>query len=572
MPDLPVIVLAFANDQDGHRYLRDLPEELRQIQTILEASEGKGLCKLVVRPNAGLDQIFETFTEHRDRVAVFHYGGHAGGDRLLLEATGTQGAVAHAEGLATFLGQRRNLQLVFLNGCSTRAQAAGLLDAGVGAVIATARDIEDTVARDFSVSFYTELTSGATLRAAYEAARGRVRAARGSAPSTYFRTRDLGPTSAVQENSHAEPADDRGFPWELRLRSGAELVERWSLPDAAGNPLFGLPPLPEQDLPESPFRGLTWFTAQDAEVYFGRGHQIREVFKQIKEPGRPPILLLHGASGVGKSSLLDAGLVPRLQASGVAVTYLRRKIEKGLLGSLREAFAPGDISAAAALGDSWRSEEQRLGKPLVVILDQVEEAFTRPGPDGSKELDDLVKALTEALAVRENRPRGKLILGFRKEWFAEVDRRLAEARLPRANLLITALDRRGIIEAIRGPARPGRLLDQYRLVIEDNLPEVIADDLIRNPDAASALAPTLQVLLTNMWKRAAKTSSGEHRFDRVLYESLRDEGYLLKSVLDDGLKAIGLWNDELESSGLALDLLESFTTDLGVVGQPPLSR
>ena len=103
MAELPVIVLAFANEQEGHRYLRDLPEELRQLQAILEAAEGKGLCNLVVRPNARLDQILETFTEHRDRVAIFHYGGHAGGDRLFLETTGTEGAVAHAEGLARII-------------------------------------------------------------------------------------------------------------------------------------------------------------------------------------------------------------------------------------------------------------------------------------------------------------------------------------------------------------------------------------------------------------------------------------------------------------------------------------
>jgi hypothetical protein len=274
MANLPVVLLAFANDHEGHRDLRDLPEELRLLQEILEAAAKKELCELVVRPNATLGQIFDVFTEYRDRVAILHYGGHAGGDRLFLETVGTQGAVAHAAGLAMFLGQRRNLQLVFLNGCSTRAQAAGLLDAGVGAVIATARDIEDTIARDFSRYFYQELVAGATLRPAYDAGRGRVRAAHGSAPGTYFRTRDLGPIDSVKENPHGAPADDRGFPWELRLRAGAELAERWSLPDAAGNPLFGLPPLPEQDLPENPFRGLAWFTAREAEVYFGRDHQI----------------------------------------------------------------------------------------------------------------------------------------------------------------------------------------------------------------------------------------------------------------------------------------------------------
>src|SRR4051812_3042120 len=157
MADLPVIVLAFANEQEGHRYLRDLPGELRQLQSILEAAEKKGLCELVVRPNATLDQVFDVFTEHRDRVAIFHYGGHAGEDRLLLEAAGSGGPVAHAEGLAAFLGQRRNLQLVFLNGCSTRAQVAGLIEAGASYVIATSRAIEDNVAREFAAGFYAEL-------------------------------------------------------------------------------------------------------------------------------------------------------------------------------------------------------------------------------------------------------------------------------------------------------------------------------------------------------------------------------------------------------------------------------
>ena len=373
MAELPIIVLAFANEQEGHRYLRDLPEELRQLQAILEDAEGKGLCKLVVRPNATLDQILETFTEHRDRVAIFHYGGHAGGDRLFLETKGTEGAVAHAEGLATFLGQRRNLQLVFLNGCSTRAQAAGLLDAGVAAVIATARAIEDAVAASSPPPSIPSWPRAAPLRAAYEAARGRVMAGRGSAPQAYFRTREAGETQAAPP---ADPSDDHGFPWEFR--PGTELVERWSLPDAAGNPEFGLPRLPERDLPESPFRHLAWFTAEHAEVFFGRGYQVRELYEQVTDPTGPPLLLLHGASGVGKSSLLDAGLVPRLEAGGRTVRYRRRDQQKGLLGTLRDALQLAEEQTA--LDEHWRAEEARLGKPLVLFLDQVEECFTRPDP------------------------------------------------------------------------------------------------------------------------------------------------------------------------------------------------
>ena len=376
MAELPVIVLAFANEQEGHRYLRNLREELRQLRAILEAAEKKELCKPVVLPNAILDEIFEAFTEHRDRVAILHYGGHAGGDRLFLETTGTEGAVAHAEGLATFLGQRRNLQLVFLNGCSTRAQAAGLLDAGVAAVIATARAIEDAIALEFAAAFYSELASGATLRAAYEAARGRVLAGRGSAPQAYFRTRDLGGTDHVP----VDPADDRGFPWELRLAPGAELDGRWSLPEAVGNPLFGLPAPSVDWLPETPYRGLQRFTHDESAVFFGRGRAIREIYNLVIDPGTRPVILYYGPTGVGKSSVLDAGLVPRLELSH-EVRYLRRDPDLGLLGTLRCGLAPGDQGTdpgpSLDLARLWLDRE-RPDRPLVVILDQAEEAFTRP--------------------------------------------------------------------------------------------------------------------------------------------------------------------------------------------------
>ncbi len=557
MAELPIVVLAFANEQEGRRYLRDLPEELRQLQGILKDAQHDGLCRLEVLSNATLDQIFDVFTLNRDQVTILHYAGHADSGRLLLESN-AGAAPAHADGLATFLGHCGGLQLVFLNGCSTRGQVARLLQAGVAAVIATARAIDDGKARAFAVAFYTELAAGFPLRAAFERARGRVLAAHDTVPEAYYGQRDFGTTA---ETANSDPADDHGFPWEFR--PGTELVERWSLPDAAGHPEFGLPRLPERDLPESPFRHLNWFTAEHAEVFFGRGYQIRELYEEIIDPAGPPILLLYGTSGVGKSSLLDAGLVPRLETGGSLVRYRRRDEKKGLLGSLGDALGLAD--ELTALNAAWRSAEASSGRPVVVFLDQVEEVFTRPDPDRPRELDEFMAALAATLGNRELRPRGKLVLGFRKEWLAELDRRLAEARLPRSPMFLKPLDRRGIISAIQGPSRPGRLQRQYRLEIEDGLPAVIAEDLLA--DAGSALSSTLQVLLAKMWERARQANPGQPRFDRALYESLKAEGYLLKDVLDEGLKAIGRWNPEVEHSGLALDLLLYHTTDLGTAAQ-----
>jgi hypothetical protein len=557
MSQLPIVFLAFANEQEGRRYLRDLPEELRLLQDTLEKAERNGLCRLIVRPNCTLDQVFAVFTQHRDQVVVFHYAGHAGPGQLWLESSAGCSAAAHAAGLAGFLGQRKELQLVFLNGCSTSAQVAQLLDAGVAAVVATARAIDDEQARAFAHGFYVELCSGASLGLAFEAAKARLRAKSGSEPSVYFRKRELGADTIVTAATGTDPADDNGFPWEFCAKT--ELARYWSLADAAGKPDLGLPRLPEGDLPQRPFRHLSWFTAEHAAVFFGRGYQIRNLYQQLTDKSGNPILLLYGASGVGKSSILEAGLLPRLRAGGHDVRCQRRDPRIGLLGSLQNALQLANEQTG--FGDWWRAEEARLGKPVMVFLDQVEEVFTRPDPARPEELDEFVVALGAALLSRSARPQGKLVLGFRKEWLAELERRLEAAKLRWAPGPPEPLDRRGIIEAIRGPAQEGRLQPQYRLVIEDGVPEVIADDLLA--DAGSALAPTLQVLLTKMWERARQANADGPRFDRALYESLKAQGYLLKDVLDEGLKAIGKWNPAVEESGLALDALAFHTTDLG---------
>src|SRR5271166_4784435 len=172
----PVIFLAFANEQEGRRYLRNLPAELGELQEILEVAERKKLCKLVVRSNATLDGINKVFIEHGRNVAIFHYAGHTGPEGLLLESTSGEARLAHAEGLARFLGRQGSLQLVVLNGCSTRPKVAELLESGVPSVVATARPIVDEVAREFAVTFYSQLAAGRNLRDAF---RTRARARQG---------------------------------------------------------------------------------------------------------------------------------------------------------------------------------------------------------------------------------------------------------------------------------------------------------------------------------------------------------------------------------------------------------
>lgn len=281
----PIIFLAFANDKvDNTRYLRDLPLELDGIRKALQPAVKEGLCEVIERANVSIEQIFDVFQTYKDRIAIFHYGGHADGYQLLLETLATvadldkrfdkdsndwQGfqpltalnKVAHGEGLVSFFARQRGLQLVFFNGCSTQQQALELVQAGISAVIGTSNSINDDIATTLSIRFYLGLAKGASLEKAWLEATDEVKVKEGTAN-----------LRGLYRKSQTEIADDR-FPWEIHFRTGAEKVKEWNLPEEVDNPLFGLPNIPKTfSLPESPFLFLKRYERPHAEVFFGRSY------------------------------------------------------------------------------------------------------------------------------------------------------------------------------------------------------------------------------------------------------------------------------------------------------------
>ncbi|MCC6454684.1 MAG: CHAT domain-containing protein [Caldilineaceae bacterium] len=559
MPDsssIPVLFLAFANNQDDPMgYLHSLPEEVRQLRAALEPAQASGLCEVVVQENATVDEVLQVFYDpkYRHRIALFHYGGHANAYQLLLETADGKPAAAHAVGIAEFFGQQRGLEVIFLNGCSTEPQVQDLLDEGISVVIATSQAIDDKVASEFSTCFYQSIATGSAISTAFAEAVGAVKIPRGNETRNFYYV-----------GTQPEVADR--WPWTLHLRPGAEEMAQWNLPAVVDNQLFGLPALPKLALPASPYRYLDWYRREDAELFFGRGHDIRSLYNSLTATDSPPITLFYGQSGVGKSSLLAAGLLPRLEQSHTLV-YLRRDPAKGLLGTL---ISPPSPLRSTGSQLRWRDVEAQAKKPLLVVLDQVEEYRTRPNPTLPQEMEQLLAALQELFGDPTQRPQGKLLLSFRKEWLAEIEKQLTEAKLPHAKVYLKRLDRRGILDVIMGPTRIARLQDQYHLTVEEGLAELIADDLLADQEAA--VAPTLQILLTRLWERATAQSDESPHFDGELYDRLRDEGLGLDDFLDHQLDSLRQIETAVVDSGLALDLLVFHTTEHGTAGQHAASE
>ncbi|MCS5694006.1 toll/interleukin-1 receptor domain-containing protein, partial [Cyanobium sp. FGCU-6] len=91
-------------------------------------------------------------------------------------------------------------------------------------------------------------------------------------------------------------------------------LERIALQDQGG---FPWPP--PSDSSRAPFPGLMVFEEEDAPVFFGRDNDWRVVIERLntrRVQGGPRLLVIQGSSGSGKSSLLRAGVLPRLRRAG----------------------------------------------------------------------------------------------------------------------------------------------------------------------------------------------------------------------------------------------------------------
>ncbi|MFH0824754.1 MAG: serine protease, partial [Pseudomonadota bacterium] len=319
------------------------------------------------------------------------------------------------------------------------------------------------------------------------------------------------------------------------------------------DPVWGLPGLPRWDLPSEPFRYLSPYRKEEAELFFGRNDAVRRLYDTVMDPDTDPIILFYGQSGVGKSSLLDAGLQPRLEWNRL-VRYARRDPEKRLSGSLAALLGRQDMDAE--LPDPRLALETE--KPLIVMIDQVEKALEPGVAEDPSEWPVFARKVVGIFADRDRRPRGKILLSFRKEWLAEIEKTIEEAGGSFTKIMLRPMGREDVRAVVAALAEYGRFQRKYHIQVEPGLPELIADDLTEDPN--SPIAPTLQVLLTKMWQQAKRESSSEPRFTKELYSTLKQKGDLLRDFLHEQLSRLPPAHVQ---SGLALDVLSYHTTDLG---------
>ena len=168
MNALPIILCYFAQSQNG-KHLKTLEREHKAIQQAwTKANASKDPIQVVCVTRDGKessrDKILEDIDEYNQRIVLFQFSGHAGPDALLF----SDGA-GQPDGIANLLQKEMPyLQLVILNGCSTRQQVKIMFDRGVRAVIATQSAVKDQQATAFAIVFHQKLCAGKSIPQAYQ--------------------------------------------------------------------------------------------------------------------------------------------------------------------------------------------------------------------------------------------------------------------------------------------------------------------------------------------------------------------------------------------------------------------
>ena len=265
----------------------------------------------------------------------------------------------------------------------------------------------------------------------------------------------------------------------------AELARAW--PDVMGR----------LTIPVCPYRGLGAFTADDAAVFVGREDQVSRLREMVR---RQPLVVVTGPSGVGKSSLVNGGLIPLLQDEGWAAGSFRPggMPVHALARALAEVQPPGKPPTVSQVGE-WaaliRSDglasvgsqlALTLGQPVLLHADQLEEILD-PAACPQNLKFEFLEVLLSAQAAPED---GLHLVGTLRAdfWTQLLEHPDAGVRLGDRWFGLSPMGRDRLERVIAEPARAREVRYQ------DGLVKVIAGDA-----GGGRGLPLLEFALTQLW-------------------------------------------------------------------------
>ncbi|MEH2336007.1 nSTAND1 domain-containing NTPase [Nostoc sp.] len=294
------------------------------------------------------------------------------------------------------------------------------------------------------------------------------------------------------------------------------------------------------DHENNPYRGLESFREEDKNCFFGRNKVTEELFHHVC---KHPLTVVVGTSGVGKSSLVKAGLIPKFQKESNAENNEEFNAENNV-DQMRPGQSPADLLQKKLEElNKLPNETKRL-----LIIDQLEEIETQCADEKQK------KAFWSTL-IEQSKSNSKnlyIVLTLRADFEATVRGKFEAAKnynqsktkksqsnslgnpeftLNWSRFIVPAMERHELKEAIEKPAKEKAVFftseQDPEGKIQPRLVEHLVDQVAGMPGALALLSFALYTMYRNFAQRyvkSNKTIKREITWDD--YKNLGDNGVL----------------------------------------------
>lgn len=281
---------------------------------------------------------------------------------------------------------------------------------------------------------------------------------------------------------------------------------------------LNLPPAPELNKENNPYRGLESFDAEHSDLFFGRDREIQQLLTRLDTPH--PLTVVLGVSGTGKSSLVKAGLLPRLvdrpelwvlpvmrpgnrpikALAQMCAELVPASEAKGLVRQLAK-----DEDALVEIVGNW--QRANPNRKLLLVIDQTEELITQAtSPRESLQFQQLVKR-----AMAEHWSCLWVVATLRLDFEAQFQDEALHGEWMDARFVIPPMSQAQLRDAIEKPAAARVLYFE---------PHSLVDKLVEDVAQTPGALPLLSFALSEMYLRYLERRSDNRALTMEDYRAL----------------------------------------------------